>query len=286
MGFADKERSYDKEPNSTRIACLGASTTYGTFNWPPRLQKILDKQCATKYEVLNFGVQGWTTAESLVNYALLVKQFKPDIVLVHHAINDGFARLYHTMEPDYSHFRNTYCEHIIARPPIDFGFIQSFRVYMWIRSVLLPLNSQLDFRNIMIAPDNPDNPFQNPWTGKPFKELYINPRMDLFERNINTMIDLIRGDGAVPVLITMPYSLKSWPNMTAELTKELVSPANEVLRNIARTRDVALIDLDKEITGKEDMFSDFVHLNMDGRQVKAQMIFDALKSLGLVCRVN
>jgi hypothetical protein len=229
-------------------------------------------------------MQGWTSAEILINYALLVKEFKPDIVIVHEAFNDAWPRMYRHMEPDYSHFRNNYADCLVSGPPPDFGLLQSFRLYMFVRCQLAPLHSQRDFRKLLIAPDKPGNPFYNPWEGKIFKDLYLNPRTDILARNINTIIDLIQADGATPVLMTQPFSHRSSEFMPAELTKEAASSANGELRRIAEKRNVFLIDLDHLLTGKEHLFGDFIHLNnTEGRQIKAELIFQALKEAGIVC---
>ena len=53
---------------------------------------------------MNVGITGWTTAETLVNYFLVVQDLSPDIVLIHEAVNDAeprvgpaFGRITHTI---------------------------------------------------------------------------------------------------------------------------------------------------------------------------------------------
>jgi len=85
-----------------RIACLGASTTFGVWvddeeTWPAQLQQML----GSGFEVYNYGVLGYSTAEHIVQMALTVPEKKPDIVIFY----EGWAdiRNYHFPQatPDY-----------------------------------------------------------------------------------------------------------------------------------------------------------------------------------------
>ena len=58
-----------------------------------------------KVEVLNFGVQAWTSAESLSALMFLGLDFSPDHVLVHHANNDAAPLMAQQFRPDYAHYR-------------------------------------------------------------------------------------------------------------------------------------------------------------------------------------
>jgi hypothetical protein len=89
-GFRDRDRSYEKPPDTIRIAVLGNS-------WTEALQVPLEKTyvavleqklaelgCfAPKHvEVLNFGVAGYSTAQELMLLHQEVWKYHPDIVLL------------------------------------------------------------------------------------------------------------------------------------------------------------------------------------------------------------
>ena len=83
-----------------RIAILGGSTTYDTGvrddaeTFPARLQELLNAGAtAPPYRVINAGVPGYTSWESLIHLQLRILELEPDIVIVHHATNDVYARL-------------------------------------------------------------------------------------------------------------------------------------------------------------------------------------------------
>ena len=57
--------------------------------------------------VINAGVPGYDTAQSIGNLALRVMSLKPDIVIIYHAYNDLKAiRSDIKFNPDYSHIHN------------------------------------------------------------------------------------------------------------------------------------------------------------------------------------
>jgi lysophospholipase L1-like esterase len=89
-------------PAAVRIAVVGGSTTFGagvtdTDSWPARLQVILGPD----YAVTNFGMLGYSTAEGIVQMALLIPETRPDIIVFYEGWND--IRSYHDSlpSPDY-----------------------------------------------------------------------------------------------------------------------------------------------------------------------------------------
>jgi len=82
-----------------KIAILGGSTTFGTGvsdedSWPALLQEQLGKD----YYVINFGTPGYSTAEAIIQMALIIPESQPDIVIFYEGWND--IRLYH--DPNFS----------------------------------------------------------------------------------------------------------------------------------------------------------------------------------------
>jgi hypothetical protein len=72
-----------------RIAVLGGSTTFGTKvsdldSWPAQLQAKL----GAGYSVRNYGGPGYSTAEAVVQLALVVPEWKPDYVILYQGWND------------------------------------------------------------------------------------------------------------------------------------------------------------------------------------------------------
>jgi lysophospholipase L1-like esterase len=95
LGFRGDEFSRQKPPDTVRIACVGASTTFcieATSNettWPARLQSLLQaQQPDVNIEVINAGVGGYLMDESLKNVQYRVLPLQPDLVIFYEGHND------------------------------------------------------------------------------------------------------------------------------------------------------------------------------------------------------
>lgn len=87
FGFADIER--DKEGSRPRIALIGDSTTeFWEVEEKERGQYVLERVLDGKFEVLNCGVRGFGTDQTLVLLENLVVDFSPDIIVYTFCIND------------------------------------------------------------------------------------------------------------------------------------------------------------------------------------------------------
>jgi hypothetical protein len=269
-GFLGLKRTLAKPANTVRVACLGASTTYGRFNWPHRLRTLLNDGSdadTRSYEVFNFGMAGYTSLESLINLAINVQDYAIDFLVIHHALNDLMPRLYPEMERDYGHFRKIY------RPvgPLARFLNRHSALFVWV-SQRLGVRHSLADATMTVNDANPENPFR---PGE------LNPNTAIFRRNLETMIVLARGAGMRPVLTTMPYSLDptklpaEWA-ITHAVKVAGMQEHNRIIREVAADRGVLLVDLDRHMTGIESYFFDHVHCDVPGRIEKANLIAAAL----------
>ena len=95
LGFRGKEFSPEKEQGVFRIICLGGSTTLDVgsvgkdLSWPEVLEQELNQKFPhQKFEVINAGVGGYTSLDSLINFQLRIQYYNPDLVIFYHAYND------------------------------------------------------------------------------------------------------------------------------------------------------------------------------------------------------
>lgn len=85
--------------NKIVIALLGGSTTFGTKvsdneSWPYLLQEML----GDKFYIINFGMPGYSTVEAIIQLAIQIPEFCPDIIINYHGWND--IHNYHLPEFD------------------------------------------------------------------------------------------------------------------------------------------------------------------------------------------
>jgi hypothetical protein len=99
-GLADSDRTLEKA--TRRIALVGDSTTE---NWemaaPKRSHNVLRKCLNDRFEVLNCGVRGYGTDQTLILLQHIVIWFKPDIVIYNFCINDIQDNSVRTDKPYY-----------------------------------------------------------------------------------------------------------------------------------------------------------------------------------------
>jgi lysophospholipase L1-like esterase len=95
LGFRGPEVTYEKKPGVLRVVCLGGSTTFDIGSvgpaqpWPEVLEAALRKRLGTQsVEVLNLGIPGATSFDSLIDLQLRVLPLQPDLVIVYQGHND------------------------------------------------------------------------------------------------------------------------------------------------------------------------------------------------------
>jgi lysophospholipase L1-like esterase len=100
LGFRNEEFAPRKPLGHYRIFVLGGSTTFGypgsipsnQETFPYKLQQELRRRLKTEHiEVINAGVIGYTLRTSLVNYVTRLTWYDPDMLIVHHAVNDAIT---------------------------------------------------------------------------------------------------------------------------------------------------------------------------------------------------
>ena len=95
LGFRGPEFSPTKKPGTIRIFCSGGSTTAGNSvdddeTWPAVLEIEL-RQRGYRVEVINAGVQGWSSYQELLRFEREIVNYQPDVLLLHQGWNEEFA---------------------------------------------------------------------------------------------------------------------------------------------------------------------------------------------------
>lgn len=259
LGFLDRGHFPEKPEEVIRIACLGASTSEDGY--PTMLEQELRKATEKRIEVINFGNAGWTTAQSLINFALTGQHYAPDIVIVHHAANEYKVRGYPEMRMDYAHaFRPM----TPPDPPRDAFLVGHSRLYSLIRFRALESRGQVygvdAFGAIGVPNSNP----------QPLAPEELVP----FARNLRTMRDICEARGARLILTTMPYWREdmSW----GENFPDHMVETNDLIRRVSSELECPLIDIEQRLRERQDIFVDPVHMSAEGVPLKVSVILDAL----------
>lgn len=92
-GFRDHEYSAAKAPDVFRIVILGDSIVWGhglelADTFAKQLEHLLNEISQQKFEVLNFGVSGYSTQQEVELYRVRASRYDPDLVIVGYCLND------------------------------------------------------------------------------------------------------------------------------------------------------------------------------------------------------
>lgn len=193
--------SEKKDSTTFRVLCLGGSTTRNVRldtmdRYPSQLHQILKQKFPNKkVEVVNAGMDWYTSKHTSINYTLYARDFQPDVVVVMHGIND----LYRSFSPkslavgeyqyDYSHFYGPSIGG--AKPPSFESLIRAFIRKFWFTPTFEPTSFDI-------------SAFES---------------LDDFSKYMETLVELLENDGTEVVLVSQPYLYKS--DMPASEEKEL-----------------------------------------------------------------
>ena len=248
-----------QEGDALVIFCLGGSTTEFKdsegIGWPARVGKLLGERTSSgRVEVHNLGRQWYTSLHSLMNFRMNLRQYKPDMVIMMHGINDLLQNA------DFSSFS-------MGAFRQDYGHFVGPTSGMVFRKPLLTRAMDV---------------FRATWFAGKHREIVDTeefPGLHPFVTNLTDLVEMVKAYGGHPVLMTQPSLFKS--EMSEEeqeacymINIEAVGPDKlwsvktglagmtayaEAVRRTATDTGTPLIDLEKRIPKTLEYFSDDVH---------------------------
>ena len=252
LGFRGPEVESPKPEGRYRIVCLGGSTTYSYFvsddeTYPVHLQRELrERRPDLDVEVVNAGVESYTTAESLANLAFRVLDLQPDAIVIYHACNDVRPRKYRNFDPAYFHYRKVWD-----------GDVSGFR----------EVGGERNGINFFIQHAPPQPP------GREAENIH-NAGTWAYRRNLTSLVGIAKAHGVLPILVTFAATEGPDPSMSEAILEE-----NVVLSEVARAQGVPCIDFAPKMPLDAQYFADQVHVTVEGARLKARLIAEELVGL-------
>jgi lysophospholipase L1-like esterase len=262
---------------------VGASTTYGSFleaeqAYPARLGELLDPSRG-RWEVINAGVPGWLSSESLINFELRVLPLAPDVVVILEGRNEILPEAYNGFVPDYTHFRRPGFNYLVS----NYTHKEIFR---WSRLVMLACTvggERFGWSEIEEHPLYGGVVWENrPTATEVERNLQDAARMETFRRDLESMVQLCRARSIPVVVCTMPFrpdklalaELGSDPELGA-LVGQQVERNNNLARDVARRLGAAIAET-AQLSDRAELFLDDCHLTAEGHRLEARVIHAAL----------
>ena len=278
VGFTGDLIDTDRYPDEVRILTLGGSAMFNR-RMTERLIVSLNKISRHPVKIMGAALQTHTSISSVIKYRTLSK-YKFDYVLIYHAINDLFVNNVYVdyFKSDYSHMDPWYRRNRILDNSLVARAI--YNNIIWGRKIFGTGSWYLRY----VFPDK-----------------YLENAMDfeserLFGRNMTTLVQEIKHDGATPILMTFAWNIpdhytreafesgelgyaatnfKSYPVElwgSVGFVKEGIRRHNKVIREIAKDHGTLFID-QENLMGKDlRMFEDVCHLSDEGTETFIQHI--------------
>ena len=278
FGFRGPDITQVPPPDCHRVMILGASETFGLYEsngheYPAQLRDSL--RSGGCYEVVNSSIVGAGLMGLIRLWENYSAQFQPDIVLVYpsptfYLSNNPpvWGPMPGKAEPSPEMpFRPRLLEHLqnVWSTP---DFLQRRRLEAW------------------LAADT---------AGKPADWFFASPpqdRLEAFGRDLDSLVRSIHARGARPILMTHAIrfsnppqpgdelQLLAWrrfsPRASYDVLLGFEAAAADWMRAYSQRTGTALIDVSRQVSGKTELFADFVHFTNEGAATVAGLITQEL----------
>jgi lysophospholipase L1-like esterase len=288
LGFRGPEFSLEKPPGTLRVVLMGASTVYGLSVGDRDTAAIVALELLEAalpdqaFEVINAGVPGFTTEDTLLNLKHTVLGLSPDYVVVMDGRNEMFPQTYNHYVDSYDHFRIADDEELRLQ---HVGWKRFFRIS---RTALLVAARRPDWFGL------PPH-FENPVFGRirannrpNAEEIHLHSKEQQrhhgFAANLREWVKKSRAKGVSPILSTMVFYppglnlglVLPADSEPADLAR-VVEANNEIVRSLSRELEVPLID--GASLSRSELLTDDCHFNEAGEREFARLVSDAIVTL-------
>ena len=297
-GYRGEQFDVRKPAGTIRVMIVGGSSVFDTSvtdtpdnlsnSWPSKVQKILHQDGISNVEVINAGIPGQSTLDSLGRLFSELWYFEPDYVLIYHGWNDIKFWSHKEVSPEHTMLEIMRPLNNEANPFIHYQgsfdrYASASQVYTRLR--YLYHKWQINLGKEGAGNDNDDDP--NAY-GSTYSE--YGPKQ--FKLGIELLVEASRSIGAQPILINQATLVDSENNEEAisgisyDLTmlshRGMVNAYSDVYKiqqEVAAEKDVLYIDPAKTMNGQLDYFRDHVHLNDQGSLEIARIVAAELRPI-------
>lgn len=288
LGFRGREITVEKPPGVFRIVIMGASTIYGIYvgddeTSASQLERRLNESQGTKkVEVINAGVPGWVSSETLHSLTGRVLRLHPDVILVADGRNEIFPQLFNNYRDDYRHYRRADYD---ARDS-NYQYKNLFRVSYLSMLLMTRGPGYLGFSNRDENPSYAVIDYTNAPTDDDILRNAAQPaRLNAFRRNLEQIIRVCRENKVEPVLSTVPLMKEKYVSnniqanaRTMPVIARQAETNNDLIRTVAGEFKVPLIDPALTLS-RPDLLVDDCHFNKRGEEAYADLMFKTITPL-------
>jgi GDSL-like Lipase/Acylhydrolase family len=261
-----------------RIFCLGGSTTEYPDSlgrdWPTRVEASIQGVLPDRpIEMYNCGREWYTSLHQLINFQFNLRQYKPDMIVLLHGINDLWincdfnSQCSGPFRTDYGHYDGPVARLVHRKTILE--AVTQFVGSIW----YFPTRQVLEVDSF--------------------------PGLESYENYLRTCIELARNDGTQVVLMTQPHIFhegmqkEKLPYLfmyefnghgksvewSLESAHRGIIQYNEKVREVAAEEGCFLVDLENLIPEEHDNFRDDVHYTTAGFDLMGERISKRLREI-------
>lgn len=283
LGYRDREFSVHKPAGTFRIVALGGSTTYTEMvkdnekTFTHQLENILrDEFNHRDVQVINAGVSGYNSWESLINLEFRVLDLNPDLIIIYHGTNDVHSRL---VSPESYRGDNSGRRKQWRAPHVPLLVKHSVLLRIVSRKLRLGLFRPEGLESFVDAPTYRGALSRRP-AADPMRLLDENPPI-YFRRNLINMIAVAKANGVRVLLSTWAHSPQFSDYASTAHYERGFQENNSVVREVARECGAMLFDFAAEMPQEKRYWADGRHVNEAGARVKARLFADFIHRSGV-----
>ena len=274
-GYRGDEFTWSKAQGVLRILVYGGSAAFDIYqgegqDWPARVERILVER-GVAAEVINAGIPGHASFDSVGRLLAEGHRLDPDFVLFYHAWND--LKYFHDPTPVLRQVRPLRVVESVWRPQgrLDAALGARSHLYRHLRIRFLRWDRELGAEGHLPP--------------RALSDEFAPEQVRQFSLAVATFVDLVRNIGAVPVLVAQPLLVASdlsdeersmiryeYLGLTHDALVEAYAAADRAVHEVGRAKHAALIDASAEMTGRSVYFRDGVHLSDQGSRALAVLV--------------
>lgn len=283
-GFRGPELNLQKSPGKLRIACIGASETFGLYEqagneWPRQLEYVLQKQ-GIDAEVLNAALAGMSLPQRLNHFRNRLLQFRPDVTILMLEYTS-----YAGLTPSIVKKRRQARTVPLPQTHDDvLDGLKSLRLPTALRYSVLPklprflhgLVSDLGlYWKLRLLQQELGNDFRN------FREVTL-LELGTFQEDLEQFREVAAQNGVRLILVSPAFWMNvnnfllfytSWPYVNESWLRQAQTTFTQAANHIALEHDLRFIDLASVLAGREPaLMKDMVHYSDEGAAVVGRAI--------------
>ena len=287
LGYRGEEIVQPKPKGVFRIVALGGSTTYGEGvrnykeTYPYLLEKVLKKRFNySNVEVINAGVGGYNSWESLINLQFRVLDLNPDMIIIYHGTNDVHTRLVNPKyyKGDNSGRRTSWTE--VSEPFFFKSSVVRFVITKLTGFSLSPSIGRYVTAETA-APYLTSNDVNNKLGGTPIQTININTP-EYFKRNLDNMVAIAKQQNISVLLATWAYNTKFKDYASVPHYIQGFEENNKVVMGVGKKNNISVFDFEGMMLKDIKYWSDGRHLNKEGNLIKAYLFAEFIHTRTLV----